>query len=104
MPLDAPVTIATFLDSLLIIHHRHASCFVNSLSLRDRGLSQTRCQDRQFADLLPLSGAPELGMIHHPDFGNDFANQLSVTEKAYHRTFGNYNRHRPGDSTHVGTE
>ncbi len=81
-------------------------CFARSAvlswSLRDRGLSQTRCQDRQFADLLPLSCAPELSMIHHPNLGNDFANQLSVTEKAYQRTLGDHDTHRTGDSTHVG--
>src|SRR5258708_7100542 len=41
-------------------------------------------------------------MIHHPDLGNDFANQLSVTEKAYHRTLGDHNTHRLGDGAHVG--
>jgi hypothetical protein len=41
-------------------------------------------------------------MIHHPDLGNDFANQVSVTEKAYHRTLGDYNTHRLGNGTHVG--
>ena len=41
-------------------------------------------------------------MIHHPDLGNDFANQLSVTEKAYHRTLGDHNTHRLSDRTHVG--
>src|SRR5580700_1800541 len=41
-------------------------------------------------------------MIHHPDLGNDFANQVSVTEKAYHRTLGDYNAHRLGNGAHVG--
>jgi hypothetical protein len=40
------------------------------------------CQNRQVADLLPLKGTPEVCMIHHPDFGNDFTNQLSMTEKS----------------------
>src|ERR1700747_264541 len=66
------------------------------------GLSQTRRQNRQFADLLPLNGTPELGMIHHPDLRNDLANQLSMTEESDERTFGNHNTHRPSDSTHVG--
>src|ERR1700757_4543395 len=66
------------------------------------GLSQTRRQNRQLADLLPLNGTTELGMIHHPDFRNDLANQLSMTEESHERAFGNHNTHRPGDSTHVG--
>src|SRR6267378_5620159 len=84
-------------------HRFHSLCFVNSVVVPSRsGLSQTRCQDRQFADLLPLDGTPELGMIHHPHLGNDFANQLSMTEKSHQRTLGNHNTHCPGDSTHVG--
>ena len=65
-------------------------------------LSQTRGQNRQFADLFPLNGTTQVGMIHHPDLGNDFAHQLSVTEKAYHRTLRDHNTHRLGDGTHVG--
>jgi len=41
-------------------------------------------------------------MIHHPDLGNDFADQLSMTEKSHHRTLGNHNTYRVGDSTHIG--
>src|SRR5258706_4337634 len=42
------------------------------------------------------------GMIHHPKLGNDFADQLSMTEKSHHRTLGHYNTHRLSHSTHVG--
>jgi hypothetical protein len=52
--------------------------------LRDRGLSQIWCQNRQFADLFPLRGTPEVGMIHHPNLGNDFADEVSMTEEPYH--------------------
>src|SRR5271168_2284222 len=69
---------------------------------RDRGLSQIWCQNRQLADLFPLRGTPEVGVIHHPNLGNDFADQLSVTEKSHHRTLRDHNTHRLGDSTHVG--
>jgi len=55
---------------------------VCSSSLRDRGRSQIWCQYRQFADLFPLHGTTLVGgMIHHPNLGNVFADQLSMTEK-----------------------
>ena len=41
-------------------------------------------------------------MIHHPDLGNDLANQLSMTEKSNKRTLGNHNTHCAGNSTHLG--
>ena len=60
-------------------------------------------QDRQLADLLPLYRAPEVGgMVRHPKLGNDFSNQLSVTEQSHHRTLRNHNAHSIGHSTHVG--
>jgi hypothetical protein len=42
---------------------------ISSWSLPDRGLSQTRCQNRQFAHLLRLNSTAEFGMINHPDLG-----------------------------------
>jgi len=42
---------------------------ISSWSLPVRGLSQTRCQNRQFAHLLPLNSTAEFGMINHPDLG-----------------------------------
>jgi hypothetical protein len=45
-----------------------------SSSLRDRGLWQLWCQNRQLADLFPLHGTTQVGgMILHPKLGNDFA-------------------------------
>jgi len=42
-----------------------------SRSLRDRGWSQIWCQNREFANLLPLHGTMQVGgMIHHPNLGN----------------------------------
>jgi hypothetical protein len=41
-------------------------------------------------------------MIHHPNLGNDFADQLSMTEKPNHRTLRDHNTYRLGDSAHVG--
>ena len=64
------------LSSVSVVGHR---------SFRDRGLPQTWCQNRQFADLLSLHGTAKVGgMIHHPKLGNDFAHQLSMTEKSHH--------------------
>src|SRR5207302_9032990 len=40
-------------------------------------------------------------MIDHPEFRNDFADQLSVTKNAHHRAFRNHNSHSFGDCTHV---
>ena len=51
-----------------------------SSSLHDRGWSQTWCQNRQFADLFPLRGTTQVGMIHHPNLWNDLADQLSMAE------------------------
>jgi hypothetical protein len=73
-----------------------------SSSLRDRGWSQIWCQNRQFADPLPLNGTHELGMIQHPDLGNDFADQLSMTEKPHHRTLRDDNSYGFGNCAHVG--
>src|ERR1700730_9473878 len=80
--------------------------------LRDGVIPMTVDVDLSNRETVPLSkpaqvsllvnSTPELGMIHHPDLGNDFANQLSVTEKAYHRTLGDHNTHRLCDGTHVG--
>jgi hypothetical protein len=48
-------------------HRCLSPCPVNqSWSLPDRGLSQTRCQNRQFTHSLPLHRSPELGVFHHP--------------------------------------
>jgi hypothetical protein len=53
--------------------------------LRDRRLSQIWCENRQFADLFLLRITTQVsGVIHHPNFGDDFADQLSVTEKSDH--------------------
>ena len=53
--------------------------------------------------MFPLHGATQVdGMIHHPNLGNDFTDQLSVTEKAHHRTLRNHNTKGLGNSTHVG--
>lgn len=41
-------------------------------------------------------------VIHHPDLGNNFRDQLSMTKKSYHRTLRNHNSRSPGDGTHVG--
>ena|SRR5882672_12311279 len=41
-------------------------------------------------------------MFHHPNLGNDFADQLSMTEKSHHGALGNHNAYRFGNSTHVG--
>src|SRR5580658_3667378 len=71
-------------------------------SFRDRGWSQIWCQNREFADLFPLHRAAQVGVIHHPNLGYDFADQLSMTEKPHHRTLRNHNTHRVSDSTHVG--
>jgi hypothetical protein len=58
-----------------------------SCSLRDWGLSQTWCQNREFANLFLLHGTTQVdGVIHHPDLGNDFTDQLSMTEKSHDRT------------------
>src|SRR5208282_960267 len=72
-----------------------------SCSLRDRGRSQIWCQNRQFADLFPLHGTTQVGVIHHPNLGNDFAHQLSMTEKPHDRTLRDDNSNRFGNCTHV---
>src|ERR1700751_3436404 len=41
-------------------------------------------------------------MIFHPEFGNDFADQLSVTKKAHHGAFRNDNSHGFGDCAYIG--
>jgi len=49
--------------------------------LRNQGLSQIWRHNRQLADLFPLHGATKVGdIIVHPKLGNDFADQLSMTE------------------------
>src|SRR5580698_3310157 len=70
--------------------------------LRDRRRSQIWCQNCQFADLFPLRGATQVGMIQHPKLGNDFSNQLSMTEEPYQRTFRDDNSHGFGNCAHVG--
>ncbi len=41
-------------------------------------------------------------MIHHPNLGNDFADQVSMTEESHHRTLRNDNSHGFGNCAHVG--
>jgi hypothetical protein len=71
----------------------HALCSVNSVMLTSRfGACRrfgVRIVSSPTRSLLPVP--PELGMIHHPDLGNDFANQLSMTEKSHYRTLGHHN-------------
>jgi len=42
-------------------------------------------------------------MIHHPNLGNDFSDQSSMTEKPHHRTLGNHHTDSLGNRTHVGS-
>ena len=45
-------------------------------------------EHRQVADLLLFYGASKVGgVVHHPDFGDDFADQMSVAEKPHDGTF-----------------
>ena len=72
-------------------------------SLRTRGLSKIWRENRQFADLFALRVAPQVdGVIHHPNLGNDFADQLSMTEKSHYGTLRNHNTDRFGNRTDVG--
>jgi len=57
---------------------------------------------REVADLLSESSVRRLapcsryhagGVIHHPNLGNDFADQLTMTEKPHHRTLRDDNSH-----------
>src|ERR1700733_12179258 len=70
--------------------------------LRGRGRSQIWRQNREFADLFPLHDATQVGVIHHPNLGNDFADQLTVTEEPHHRTLRDDNPHGFGNCTHIG--
>lgn len=51
------------------------------------GSSRIWRQYRQVANLFRFNRAVELwSVVHHPQFGNDFTNQLTMTEDAHHRT------------------
>ena len=41
-------------------------------------------------------------MIHHPNLGNDFADQLSMTEKSDYRALRDDNSNSFGNCAHVG--
>ena len=41
-------------------------------------------------------------MIRHPNLGNNFADQVPMTEEAHHRTLRNHDSHRLGDGSHIG--
>ena len=48
------------------------------------GRPQIRRKHGQLAYLFPLYPAAKMRVVHHPHLGNDFADQLAVTEKPNH--------------------
>ena len=82
-------------------YHRNLNCGKFASIFTPQSPSPRR-QNRQLANLFPLHGTRKVrGMFHHPHFGNDLANQLSVTEKPHHRTLGNHNSNRIGQCAHI---
>src|ERR1700730_9676043 len=60
--------------------------------------------NRQLANLFALHRTTKVGgLVLHPKLRNDFADQLSMTEKSHHRTLRTHNAHRFGSRTHVGS-
>src|ERR1700674_446998 len=69
---------------------------------RNRGAAPIGSQYRQVPDLLGFHRTAKLRrMFHHINLRDDFADEMSMTEKSDHRTLRNHNADRFGRGAHI---